>query len=159
MKKVLKYIGISIGLYLTVLTCNSLKLKKTSKHSERVSELVKPHLEEMHAEIDIQKATDIMKKQLPLDAGDNILLNNIDYLKEDRVMVYHYKSIDLILEELAEEDIEDYKIYWRNNAINTAKESQNSNSFIKAKVSFYYILYDMNDKEILSFVIDSKEFS
>lgn len=153
--KIFNYIGIIILIALTIYTCNSLISKKLEQKS---NEDLKPYFEEQNALKDVLGSIDKIKNRLPIDIGGGIYLNEVEFIKDKRLVKYIYKSEELNLNELTSVDISNFRQEWKQNTLLTMKDNPENLSFVNAEINFDYILFDKENKEILRFNINSSEY-
>ena len=154
MKKILKYIGILLALYFTVLTCNTLISKKLDETNR---ENLKPFYEEQRAIRNVETVTKMLLDKLPLKNNDGNTLYKVEYIRDQRIMKYYYQSNEDI-KTLNQLEINIYQNGWKENLIQTMKANPNNKSFVTAKVTFICELIDLNGKEILMFEISPTEY-
>jgi len=152
MKKILKYIGVLLAVYFTVLTCNTLITKK-------IDDTIRVSSKERIAIQDVIDTAKIMNRKFPIDLGDGRTIMNVNYDIKKNIMTYNYKYTKTSIKDLSQEEINKYRDSWKEEAIKTAKNNPNNKSFVIAKVTLIFKLLDIDDIEVLKFIITSTEYT
>ena len=154
MKKTLKIIGLICLVYLSVLTCNTLISKKIN---DVTTDNLKSYTEKQNATEDVIESIGIMKSRVPIKVPGDMIIYDIKYDQDLNTVFQYYRNNENV-DSLKIEDIQNYKVSWKNNTINMMKNNQENKSFVLAEVSFIYQLNDINEKEILTFKINPENY-
>jgi hypothetical protein len=156
MKKALKIIGALTLIYLVIYSCNSIL---TNKLDSDIKKNLKPYNNKEVVENDVENTIKTLTQRLPINSGDGMNINKIEYLKSKNQVIYYYQTSEKVVSELTNEQIVNYKTQWKNNVIGTINNNPNNKSFVEAKVTFVYNLVDKNGTQILDFDIASSEYN
>lgn len=146
-KKIFKYVMIILLAYITVYTCNRLITQKQNKEIDRY----------LYARRDVMQTIAQMQKRLPINAGDSIMLNKLEYINRGNLFVHYYK-LPVEANIFTDSEIKAYKDVYKRQKIKTMKNNPNNTSFVEVGVNFQYIFLDKNDKEIFRFRVNIDDY-
>jgi hypothetical protein len=109
--------------------------------------------------IDIRKTVTYLKSTLPSPQPGNVTLYNIVFNENLKMVVYFFKTDDILKSDLSNFEIENLKNEWRKNMLITMNNNAFSKSFVTAEISVFFILSDYKRNKIFEFVIRPEEYN
>jgi len=148
MKGILKIVGVILVIFIVVFSCNKIISKKIEKDINK-----SPSMEYVRAIMEMKSVAEIMNSNLPAQIDENTLLTNVEYSETDNKLIFRYTINDVTKEEI-QNVISDLK----SNQIEFIKNSPENGAYLKAKVTFEYIYFDLDKNEIGQYIIIADEY-
>ncbi len=142
-KKIFKYVIGILLIYMAIYTCNRLIQQNNEKYFVALR--------------DVEQTVEIMQNKLPIDYGNGVSLNQIEYLKKGNLIIYYYKAM-VDVDDLTQRDIETSKKEKKQALLNMMKNNPQNKSFIEVGINFESVFLDRNDEEIYRFRINIDEY-
>lgn len=127
------------------------------KNLEEISSTLDKDFEKRMILKDIEFITQSLKQNLPIFIDDETIFHDVTLDEKNLVVTYFYQStLDFSL--YTKEEIENYKMLWREVLLETASNSKNKKTFVMADISIKFILDDKYDNRVFSIILPVEEY-
>ncbi|HLF52559.1 tetratricopeptide repeat protein [Flavobacterium sp.] len=141
-----KQLGAELAEDCIKLYCRDLKTSNSTK------------IENAKVNLEIEKATSIINKDLPKKVDDLTTATKVEYIDKENRLVFYYEVTNLKKEDKSDIEMENIIQNLKTSQLNYIKNNPKNKTFVKAKATFEYIYNDIDGVLFCNYVINPSEY-